>query len=141
MVKRQHENDTEAFTWEIFKNEFFNQYFPKSVRQEKEREFSKLEQGNKTVAEYEASFAQPTKFAPNLVATEEIRAQCFKEGLRASIRQEVIPFELATYSGVVNKALLMERAQRLDSDQNKNHLGGQKPSGSNSKQTFWKGND
>ncbi|KAL5559354.1 hypothetical protein UlMin_035565 [Ulmus minor] len=103
MVKHQHENDTEAFTWEMFKNEFFNQYFPKSVRREKEREFSKLEQGNKTVAEYEANFARLAKFAPDLVATEE--------------------------------------TQRLDSDQNKNRPGGQKSSGGNSKQTFWKGND
>ncbi|KAL5565172.1 hypothetical protein UlMin_028336 [Ulmus minor] len=141
MVKRQHENDTEAFTWEMFKNEFFNQYFPKSVRREKEREFSRLEQGNKTVAEYEASFARLAKFAPDLVATEESRARRFEEGLRASIRQAVIPFEIVTYSGVVNKALLVERAQRLDSDQNKNRPDGQKSSGGNSKQNFWKGND
>ncbi|KAL5570134.1 hypothetical protein UlMin_026709 [Ulmus minor] len=110
MVKCQHENDTEAFTWEMFKNEFFNQYFPKSVRREKEREFSRLEQGNKTVAEYEASFARLAKFAPDLVAMEESRARRFEEGLRASIRQA-------------------------------NRLGGQKSSGGNSKQTFWKGND
>ncbi|KAL5578342.1 hypothetical protein UlMin_020041 [Ulmus minor] len=141
MVKRQHENDTEAFTWEMFKNEFFNQYFPTSVRREKEREFSKLEQGNKTVAEYEASFARLAKFAPDLVATEESRARRFEEGLRASIRQAVIPFEIVSYSGVVNKALLVERAQCLDSDQNKNRPGGQNSSGGNSKQTFWKGND
>ncbi|KAL5570499.1 hypothetical protein UlMin_027074 [Ulmus minor] len=120
---------------------FFNQYFPKSVRQEKEREFSRLEQGNKTVAEYEASFVRLAKFAPDLVATEESRARRFKEGLRASIRQAVIPFEIVTYSGVVNKALLVERAKCLDSNQNKNRPGGQKPSGGNSKQTFWKGND
>ena len=53
----------------------------------------------------------------------------------------MIPFEIVTYSGVVNKALLVERAQRLDSDQNKNRPGGQNSSGGNSKQTFWKGND
>ncbi|KAL5574069.1 hypothetical protein UlMin_023666 [Ulmus minor] len=141
MVKRQHENDTEAFTWEMFKNEFFNQYFPKSVRIEKERGFSRLEQGNKTVAEYKASFARLAKFAPDLVATEESRTRRFEERLRASIRQAVIPFEIVTYSGVVNKALLVERAQHLDLDQNKNRPGGQKPSGGNSKKTFWKGND
>ncbi|KAL5537874.1 hypothetical protein UlMin_045653 [Ulmus minor] len=111
MVKRQHENDTEAFTWEMFKNEFFNQYFPKSVRQEKEKKFSKLEQGNKTVAKYEANFARLAKFAPDLVATEESRAIRFEEGLRDSIRQ------------------------------NKNRPGGQKSSRGNSKQTFKKGND
>ncbi|KAL5553941.1 hypothetical protein UlMin_041342 [Ulmus minor] len=116
MVKCQHENDTEAFTWEMFKNEFFNQYFPKSVRREKVREFSRLEQGNKTIAEYEASFARLAKFAPDLVATEESRARRFEEGLRASIKQAVTPFKIITYSGVVNKALLVERAQHLDSD-------------------------
>ncbi|KAL5560185.1 hypothetical protein UlMin_036396 [Ulmus minor] len=110
MVKRQHENDIKAFTWEKFKNKFFNQYFPKSVRREKEREFTKLEQGNKTVAEYEASFARLAKFAPDLVAREDSRARHFEEGLRVGIRQAVIPFELTTYSEVVNKALLVKRA-------------------------------
>ena len=100
----------------MFKNEFFNQYFPKSVRREKEREFSKLEQGNKTVAEYETSFARLVKFAQDLVATKESWARRFEEGLRASIRQAMILFELATYCGVVNKALLVEKAQCLDSD-------------------------
>ncbi|KAL5576727.1 hypothetical protein UlMin_018426 [Ulmus minor] len=141
MVKHQHENDTEVFTWEMLKNEFFNQYFPNSVHREKERECSRLEQGNKNVAEYEASFARLAKFTLDLVATEESRAKCFEEGLRDSIRQVVIPFEITTYSGVVNKALLVERAQHLDSDQNKNRPSGQKPSGGNPKQTLWKGND
>ncbi|KAL5573909.1 hypothetical protein UlMin_023506 [Ulmus minor] len=113
MVKRQHENDPEAFTWEMFKNEFSNQYIPKSVHREKDREFSRLEQENKTVAEYEASFAQLTKFTPDLVATEKSRARRFEEGLRTSIRQAVILFKIATYSGVVNKALLVEREQRF----------------------------
>ena len=125
----------------MFKNEFFNLYFPKSVLREKEREFSILEQGNKTIAEYKASFAWLAKFALDLVVTEKSQARCFEEGLRASIRQVVISFKIATYSGVVNKALLVERAQWLDSDHNINRPGGQKPSGSNSKQTFWKGND
>ena len=53
----------------------------------------------------------------------------------------ILTVEIVTYSGVVNKALLVERAQRLDLDQNKNRPGGQKSSGGNSKQTFWKGND
>lgn len=39
-------------------------------KREREREFIKLEQGNWTVAEYEAEFACLTKFAPGLVATE-----------------------------------------------------------------------
>lgn len=72
MVQRQHEKDARPFTWEMVKDAFNNKYFPKSIRQQKEREreFIKLEQGNWTVAEYEAEFACLTKFAPGLVATE-----------------------------------------------------------------------
>ncbi|KAL2454376.1 Retrotrans gag domain-containing protein [Abeliophyllum distichum] len=43
MVQRQHEKDTRPFTWKMFMEAFNNKYFPKSIRQQKEREFLKLE--------------------------------------------------------------------------------------------------
>ncbi|GAU46910.1 hypothetical protein TSUD_299610 [Trifolium subterraneum] len=45
-----------VITWEMFKREFFNKYFPADVKNKKVVEFKKLEQGNVSVAEYAAKF-------------------------------------------------------------------------------------
>ncbi|XP_028099780.1 uncharacterized protein LOC114299271 [Camellia sinensis] len=58
MEKRIHEHDANPYTWERFKNAFNEKYFPRSVHLQKQREFLKLKQGNKTVAEYEAEFTK-----------------------------------------------------------------------------------
>lgn len=38
--------DLESCTWKVFKAAFFEKYFPKSVRFQKENEFIQREQGN-----------------------------------------------------------------------------------------------
>ena len=137
MTKRQHADNAEPFTWKKFQEAFYAKYFPKSVHQEKEREFTHLEQRNKTVAEYEAEFARLAKFAPSLVATEEGRVRRFEEGLRPRIKEQVIPFELTKYGDVVSKELLVERTQRVAQEENKARYGGPSSGGSSGK--FWKG--
>ena len=44
----------EPLAWDQFKEVFYNKYFPKSVRRQKEIEFTQLVQGDMTVVEYEA---------------------------------------------------------------------------------------
>ncbi|XP_028109668.1 uncharacterized protein LOC114308295 [Camellia sinensis] len=120
MEKRIHEHDANPYTWERFKNAFNEKYFPRSVRLQKQREFSKLEQGKKTVAEYEAEFTKLSKFASAFEADEDSRARKFEGGLRTNIMQQVVPFELPTFGAVLNKALLVEigltRAQEEKED-------------------------
>lgn len=51
-------------TWDVFKGEFLEQYFPKDVRGKKEIEFLELKQRNSIVAEYVAKFEELVKFCP-----------------------------------------------------------------------------
>ena len=74
--------ETEPWTWELFKSIFYEKYFPKSIRFQKEKEFIKLTQGNVIVAQYEVEFSRFAKFAPTMVVDEETKAQRFKDGLR-----------------------------------------------------------
>ena len=78
MIQRQYEGNAAPFTWAMFRDAFYEKYFPKSVQQQKEREFTQLEQWNKSVTEYEAEFARLAKFAPTLVATEASRVRRFE---------------------------------------------------------------
>ena len=54
----KHGQETEPWTWELFKSIFYGKYFSKSIRFQKEKEFIKLTQGNMTVAQYEAEFSK-----------------------------------------------------------------------------------
>ena len=100
--------ETEPWTWELFKSVFYEKYFPKSIRFQKEKEFIKLTQGNMTIAQYEAEFSRLAKSAPTMVVDEETKARRFEDGLRFRIKQGVVPFELTTFRAVVSKALLVE---------------------------------
>ncbi|XP_020271651.1 uncharacterized protein LOC109846819 [Asparagus officinalis] len=84
-------------SWEEFKKIFYKKYFPLTVHKQKEQEFQKLEQGDKTIAEYEEEFTYLSKFATHLLGKEEDRARRFEEGLRPDIRKTVSAFELPTY--------------------------------------------
>ena len=46
----KHGQETEPWTWELFKSIFYKKYFPKSIHFQKEKEFIKLTQGNMTIA-------------------------------------------------------------------------------------------
>lgn len=84
-------------------------YFPRTVHLQKEIDFIRLEQGGRSVTEYEAEFAKLVKYAPTLVADEASRARRLKEGLRSNIRNVVAAFKLQTYEAVLNKTLVIER--------------------------------
>ncbi|XP_074374347.1 uncharacterized protein LOC141714744 [Apium graveolens] len=113
MEKRKNEANAEAnqkpYLWERFKKALEDKYFLRTTRLQKERDFIRLEQGGKSVTEYEAEFAKLAKYAPTLVADEASRARMLEEGFRSNIRLGVAPFELQTYEAVLNKALVIER--------------------------------
>ncbi|KAI5339250.1 hypothetical protein L3X38_018522 [Prunus dulcis] len=79
-VKRSYENPA-AINWEEFQRVFSEQFYPPSYRHAKKSEFLYLKQGSMSVMEYEHKFNELSRFAPELVATEEDRCRRFEEGL------------------------------------------------------------
>ncbi|XP_074347382.1 uncharacterized protein LOC141686233 [Apium graveolens] len=74
------EENPEPYIWEKFKKALEDKYFLRTVRLRKERDFIRLQQGDRTFIEYEAEFAKLAKYASTL-----------------------------TYEVVLNKALVIER--------------------------------
>ena len=115
MIKSTH--DMTQMTWIQFEDMLLSNYFPEAVRRQKRAEFLHLVQTNMTVIEYASKFTQLSRYASHMVADERMRAKQFQEGLRLSIKAQVAPFMLHTYSKVVVRALIVERemeeAQRL----------------------------
>lgn len=62
-----------------------------------------------TITQYAAKFEELSRYAPALIANEEVRARKFENGLRERIQQLVTIFELPTYKEVVNKCLIIEK--------------------------------
>lgn len=121
MTKRILTNDNgngEAITWEIFLDAFYAKYFSVIVRFRKEVEFHRLIQGNKSVPNYEAKFAELSRYAPHVVIDEPTRARKFLDGLRPSVKSKLASFMLTQYADVVNRAIIIEQS---DEDYRKIH--------------------
>ncbi|XP_028124275.1 uncharacterized protein LOC114321289 [Camellia sinensis] len=84
------------------------EYFPQSMRDKKVTEFDTRRQGNKTVAEYEAQFAELARFAPHMVDTDYKKARKFEGGLRSAILDKVNMLKLPTYVDVLERAVIAE---------------------------------
>jgi len=65
-------------TWDEEKILMDAQYYPQDVRRAKEWEFLRLKQREMTVIEYAAKFNELSRFAPNQLATEEMRMDQFE---------------------------------------------------------------
>ena len=105
-----------AVTWQRFKKEFNDRFFPASVRRKKAREFSSLVQGSMTLEQYARKFIELGRFAPHLIATYEMQAERFQEGLRPDICKMVVCHRITTFQELVVLATLAEREVGLSVD-------------------------
>ena len=56
MIKRAYHTDEHPMIWALFKTLFFEKYFPRVKREEKETEFRSLKQRNFSLVKYERKF-------------------------------------------------------------------------------------
>ncbi|KAF5442051.1 hypothetical protein F2P56_036924 [Juglans regia] len=98
-----------AVSWQRFKKEFDDRFFPISMRRQKAREFNDLVQGDMTVEQYARRFMDLGRFAPHLIATEELRVERFQEGLRHDIRRQVACLQIMEFQKLVDLASIAER--------------------------------
>ena len=98
------------FTWLLFKEEFYRNYFPESVQKKMELSFLQLKQDQKSVVEYEIEFSRLARYPSVYVQNDEPKARRFAQGLRQPIKSRVEVFELKFFRDVANKALTVEQA-------------------------------
>ncbi|XP_074342701.1 uncharacterized protein LOC141680347 [Apium graveolens] len=100
--------------WTRFTELVLEKYFPDYLQNQLEVEFLELEQGEKSVAEYEAKFIELARLVHVYVSTETQKAKRFQQGLKSEIRSGVVPLQLKTYPFIVQAALIIESDQKLD---------------------------
>ena len=70
-----------------FVREFNEKYLPPIVHEKREDDFIKFRQGTLSVSEYETQFTKLSKFAPELIVTEQRRVRRFVQGLNVKIQE------------------------------------------------------
>ncbi|MQL92318.1 hypothetical protein Taro_024935, partial [Colocasia esculenta] len=76
--------------WTKFVCLFKAKYIPEHVQDRMEQEFFTLTQGSMSVLEYEARFAELSKYAPHIVADERRKVKKFIMGLKSSLRTRLV---------------------------------------------------
>ncbi|KAJ4970008.1 hypothetical protein NE237_003107 [Protea cynaroides] len=98
--------------WEAFKVAFFDKYFPKSFRDQMEREFLNLQQSQSTVDAYQQRYDELFFFAPTSMQEEETKTRRFTMGLRGGIREHILGLDKKIYNEAVQVARVIESSQR-----------------------------
>ncbi|XP_027177965.1 uncharacterized protein LOC113777119 [Coffea eugenioides] len=95
-------------TWMNFTREFNAKFLPPLIQEKREDDFIRCKQGAMSVAEYEIQFTKLSRFAPELIATEQRRVRRFVQGLNVELQESLAAVRIDTFTDAV------ERAQRVE---------------------------
>ncbi|GMP86562.1 hypothetical protein CsSME_00039293 [Camellia sinensis var. sinensis] len=95
-------------TWGVFVDAFQEKFLSPAVRKKLRDQFCQLKQLSSSVAEFEAVFTSLSKFAPELVVSEERRCLEFKRKLRHGLKVRVAGPMTREYRRLVDAATYME---------------------------------
>ena len=118
----------ESVTWEFFLVEFRNQYVGRIYLSNVIREF------HKSVTKYQREFTRLSKYALEMLVTEEEKCRKFENGLNDHIRAYVTGFFHDDFSKIVTCALNVERVKKKEYERKERRQGKKNPGQSNSYQ-------
>ncbi|KAK9675634.1 hypothetical protein RND81_11G020400 [Saponaria officinalis] len=108
---KERENEI-RFGWSQFKEVMRSKFYPLFLRRQKEEEFNKLEQESMSVMTYAGEFMELSRFAPHMIATEELRMNRFERGLNWSLRDRLSTHTCLNYQEMYDKATNAERIMK-----------------------------
>ena len=76
---------SERITWEFFLDEFKNHYVGRIYLNNMRREFHNLKQRQMSVTKYQGEFTRLSKYAPEVLMSEEEKCRRFEDGLNDHI--------------------------------------------------------
>ena len=106
----------ESVTLEFFLAEFRKQYVGRIYLSNMRQEFHNLKQRQMSVTEYKREFTRLSKYAPEMLVTEEEKFRKFKDGLNDYIQAHVTGFDHEDFSKIVTCALNVERVKKEEYD-------------------------
>ncbi|XP_075483804.1 uncharacterized protein LOC142523957 [Primulina tabacum] len=107
-----HAVDVATLTWARFREMFFGKYFPADVRGRLTREFMSLRQTDLSVAEFIRKFDRGYHFVPMIAGDAAQKLRHFLDGLRPTLRRDVMLMRPASYDEATACAFQAEQALR-----------------------------
>ncbi|XP_027156901.1 uncharacterized protein LOC113758067 [Coffea eugenioides] len=111
VIRAKWEREETAWTWLNFVREFNKKYLPPIVQEKRKDDFIKFRQGTLSVSEYETQFAKLSKFAPELIVTEQRRVRRFVQGINVKIQEALAAEQINTFTEVFEKVQRIEIAR------------------------------
>ncbi|MQL80727.1 hypothetical protein Taro_013175 [Colocasia esculenta] len=96
LLRTRFEDGAIDVAWDEFVRLFQAKFIPEHIQDRMEQEFLSLTQGSMTVLEYEARFAELSKYAPHIVIDDRRKAKKFVMGLKPSLRMRLVAFHHRT---------------------------------------------
>lgn len=114
-------------TWEAIVKAFQDKYLPAIVREKLRDQFS-------PVAEFEATFTSLSRFALELVVTEERRCLEFKKRLRTGLEFRVVGSMIRDYARLVEAAVHLETIMHAEEERTRGSRRSQEGQGDSKRQ-------
>ncbi|MQM21688.1 hypothetical protein Taro_054732 [Colocasia esculenta] len=105
LLRTRFEDGAVDVAWDEFVRLFRAKFIPEHIQDWMEREFLSLTQGSMTVLEYEARFAELSKYVPHIVHR---KANKFVMGLKPSLRTRLLAFDHRTLDEALGAACRQE---------------------------------
>ena len=106
----------ESVTWKFFLDEFMKQYVGRIYLNNMRREFHNLKQRQMSLTEYQREFTRLSKYASEILVSEEEICRKFEDGLNDHIRAHVTEFRHEAFSKIMTCALNIERVKKEEND-------------------------
>ncbi|MQL70349.1 hypothetical protein Taro_002646 [Colocasia esculenta] len=113
LLRTRFEDGAVEVAWDEFVRLFRSKFIPEHIQDKMEQEFLTLTQGFMTLLEYEARFAELSKYAPHIVADEHRKVKKFVMGLKPSLRSRLVVFDHLT----LDEALSVACRQEIEKEQ------------------------
>ena len=124
----------ESITWKFFLDEFKKHFVGHIYLANMRREFHNLRQRQMSVIEYQREFTRLSKYAPEILVSEEEKCRRFEDDLNDLIRAHVTGFFHDDFSKIVTCALNVERVKKEEKERKDKRQGKKNPGQSSSQQ-------
>ena len=124
----------ERVTWRLFLDEFKKHYVGRIYLNNMRREFHNLKQKQLSVTKYVREFTRLSKYAPEMLVSEEEKCRKFEDGLSDHIRVHVTGFCHDDFSKITTCALNVERVKKEENERNDRRRGKKNPGQSSAHQ-------
>ena len=124
----------ERVTWRFFLDEFKKHFVDRICLNNMRREFHNLKQRQLSVTEYVREFTRLSKYAPEMLVSEEEKCRKFEDCLSDHIRAHVTGFCHDDFSKIMTGALNVERVKKEENERNDRRQGKKNPGQSSAHQ-------